>query len=106
MATDGQKFKHSPLEHPEIDEIWFWDGDYDHVLGCVEGKEEKWLVEKGILQREDNSQPNVDNLVTGDVVYRIRSAHALERGEDPREALFKWSSVNTLTGAEFPRPVW
>jgi len=105
MTADKPKFKPSPLEHPEIDEIWFWDGDYGHVLGCVEGKEEKWLVERGVLKSEDNSQPGVDNLMVGDIVYRIRTVHALERGTDGRELFFQWSLVNTITGAEYPRPV-
>jgi len=95
-----------PLEHPEICEIWFWDGDLDHALGCVAGKEEKYLLEKGILQKEDDARDGVKNLVIGDVVYRIRSSRAFEMGMDPREALFKWSSMDPFTQAEIPRPVW
>lgn len=94
------------FDHPEAEEVWFWDGDFDHVLGCVTGQEEKWLVERGVLRREDVSQPGVKDLVVGDVVYRIRKAHALERREDPREVLFEWWYTNPITKIEQLRSAW
>ena len=95
-----------PLEHPEVCESWFWDGDLDHALSCIEGQEEIWLLEKGVLQREDDSKSGVKDLVVGDAVYRIRTARAFEMGTDPREKLFRWSSMNPFTRVESPRPVW
>ena len=94
------------LEHPEPCETWFWDGDLDHALGCIEGQEERWLLEKGVLQQEDDSRPGVKDLVVGDVVYRIQTARAFEMGTDPREKLFRWSSMNPFTLVESQRPVW
>lgn len=95
-----------PLEHPEICGAWFWDADLDHALACVEGQEEKYLLEKGILQQEDDSKSGVKDLVVGDVVYRIRTSRSFDIGTDPREKLFKWSSINPLTLVESRRPVW
>ena len=101
-----KKHEPPPLEHPEICDVWFWDGDFGHVLGCVDGQEERWLVEKGVLLREDDSKPGIENLVVGDAIYRIRTNRAFEMDVDDREPLFKWCSINTLTRVETPRPVW
>lgn len=84
-------------------ETWFWDGDFDHVLGCIDGEEGKWLVEKGILHTEDESSPGVKELIEGDAVYRIRTRESLEKSDDPREQFFTWVTVNPLTGVETPR---
>jgi len=92
------------LEEAELREIWFWDGDFGHVLGCVEGKEGEWLVEKGVLHTEDDEQPGVKDLIEGDVVFRIRTKRALEMDDDPREPLFAWWTVNPETGVETMRP--
>ena len=92
------------LEEPELQEIWFWDGDFDHVLGCVEGQEGEWLVEKGVLHTEDDEQQGVKELIEGDIVFRIRTRRALERVEDPRETFFAWWTVNPETGVETMRP--
>jgi hypothetical protein len=102
----GDLYEPPPLEHPEVCDVWFWDGDLDHVLSCVKGQEEKYLLEKGVLQQEDDSKSGVKDLVVGDVVYRIRTSLAFEMGTDPREPLFKWSSINPFTMVESLRPVW
>lgn len=96
----------SEISNAVLDEIWFWDGDFGHLLGCVEGQEEKWLCEKGVLKTEDEELPGVKELLQGDVVFRARTAHAFERAEDPREKLFQWFSINPLTGVLTPRPEW
>jgi hypothetical protein len=89
-----------------VDEVWFWDGDLSSVLSCVSGDEEKWLVEKGVLQTEDDDRDGVKDLLKGDIVYRIRTVNALERALDPREQLFDWVYFNPLTGEETERPSW
>ena len=94
------------LTAAEICEHWFWDGDFGHVLGSVQGEEERWLVEKGVMKQEDGWHDGAKDLLVGDVVYRIRTAAALEMGGDPREAFFDWFYVNVLTGAEQPRSAW
>lgn len=91
------------LEKAELQQIWFWDGDFGHVLGCIEGEEGKWLVEKGVLHTENEEYSGVDNLIEGDVVFRIRIAKALEY-KDPREPLFTWWTVHPETGVETLRP--
>ena len=90
------------LKDAERIEAWFWDGDFDHVLGCVEGKAGEWLVEKGILHTEDDEGREVCDLIEGAVVYRIRKPRALN-DEDPREKLFAWWTVNPETGVETMR---
>lgn len=91
------------LEDAELQQVWFWDGDFDHVLGCVKGEKEKWLVEKGVLHTEDDEYSGVKELIEGDVVFRIRTANALG-DKDPREKLFAWWLINTETGVETIRP--
>lgn len=78
------------LEDAVIDEIWFFDGDQDHVLGCVGDDPKEWLIEKGVLLQESDLR-NLEDLLEGDVVYRIRKKRALKRAKDPREALFSWT---------------
>jgi len=93
-----------PLDGAIQTETWFWDCDFCHVLGCVEGAMGDWLVEKGVLRIEDDKADGVRDLLEGDVVYRIRKSKAFEMGEDPRERLFMWVTVNPETGVETPRP--
>jgi len=90
------------LENAEQIEVWFWDGDFGHVLGCVEGEEDQWLVEKGVLHTENDDESGVRELIEGDTVYRIRRSRALGM-EDPREELFTWWTVSTETGVALPR---
>lgn len=91
------------LEDAELTEIWFWDGDLDHALGCIEGAESDWLVEKGVMRTENDDESGVCNLIEGDTVYRIRKARAFEQ-EDPREPLFAWWTIDPATGVETVRP--
>jgi len=83
-----------------ICEIWFWDADVDHLLGCIEDNPERWMVEKGVLREERDNVDGVKNLLKGDIVYRIRTKLGIARGEDPREKLFRWSMFNPFTGVE------
>ena len=78
-------------------ETWIWDGDFGHVLGCIEGEEADWLVEQGVLHTEDDEAEGVSELLVGDIVYRLRKAPALEVAEDPRAALFNWGMVDPET---------
>lgn len=94
------------LEQAELCEHWFWDGDFGHVLGCIQGQEERWLVEKGVMRREDGWHDGAKDLLVGDVVYRARTLAGQEMGEDPREDLFDWFYVDAGTGAEQPRSEW
>lgn len=89
--------------NPKNNEEWFWDGDFDRVLKHIEGAMGEWLVEKGVLHREDEKLLGVSDLLEGDIVYRIRRAVALEMDKDQREDFFKWSTVNPETGVETPR---
>lgn len=100
---DDHKKNEELLEAAELREIWFWDGDFGHVLGCVEGREEQWLVERGVLHTESDDQPGVKELIEGDTVFRIRTARALEIDYDPREKLFNWKTVDPTTGIETTR---
>lgn len=84
-------------------EIWFWDGDSGHVVGCIDDEQEEWLVEKGILCTEDENAPGVKDLIEGDTVYRIRKSEAINNINDPREKFFIWFTVNPVTGSETPR---
>lgn len=94
------------LEAIEICEQWFWDGDADQMAACIAGQEERWLVEKGVMKREDGWHDGAKDLLVGDVVYRIRTSAALEMGEDVREDLFDWFYVDVTTGVEKPRSPW
>ena len=78
-------------------EIWIWDGDFGHVLGCIEGEESDWFVEQGVLHTEDDDAEGVDELLVGDIVYRLRKAKALEVADDPRADLFAWGTVDPET---------
>ena len=78
-------------------ETWIWDGDFGHVLGCIEGEEADWLVEQGVLHTEDDEAEGVSELLVGDIVYRLRKAQALEVAEDPRADLFSWGTVDPET---------
>jgi hypothetical protein len=80
------------LEDAVIAEVWFFDGDEDHVLGCVEDDPAGWLIEKGVL-REESDLANLEDLLEGDVVYRIRKRGLRKRALDPREPLFDWEEV-------------
>lgn len=91
------------LKDAELQQIWFWDGDFGHVLGCIEGQEDRWLVEKGVLHTESDEHSGVDNLIEGDVIYRIRVTNALG-DEDPRETLFTWWTVDPAAGTATLRP--
>lgn len=81
------------LENAIIDEIWFFDGDQGYVLGCVEDNPEEWLIEKGILLQE-SEMDGLEDLLEGDVVYRIRRSNAMKRLPDERESLFSWKEVS------------
>lgn len=86
-------------------ETWFWDGDFDHVLGCIKGEEEKWLVERGVMIKEHDFLSGVKNLIVGDMVYRIRKFGAFA-SKDPREDLFSWWTISPETGVETARASW
>lgn len=88
------------LEQPEICELWIWNGDYEHVLGVVQGQEGRWIVEKGIMIQEDGWHDEAKDLIIGDVIYRLRTSAGLEMGKDPREDLFQWYPVDIETGKE------
>lgn len=94
--------KYPELKDAELQQIWFWDGDYGHVLGCVQGEEQKWLVEKGVLHTENDDLNGVKDLIEGDMIFRIRTANALG-DKDPREQFFTWWLVNVETGVETMR---
>lgn len=81
------------LENAVIDEIWFFDGDRGHVLGCVEDSPAEWLIERGVLIDETDEHYGLEELIEGDVVYRIRKKSALKRAHDPREPFFSWEKV-------------
>ena len=81
------------LESAILEEIWFFDGDEGHMLGCVEGIPDDWLIEKGVLAQESDLD-GLEDLLEGDVVYRIRKESALKRAPDPREPLFSWEEVS------------
>lgn len=95
--------KDDTIDGAELQQKWFWDGNLSHVLGQVKGEEKKWLVEKGVLHTEDDEQSGVNDLIEGDVVFRIRTTKTLG-DDDPREKLFAWWTVNPETGAETVRP--
>jgi hypothetical protein len=80
------------LEDAVIAEVWFFDGDEDHVLGCVEDDPAGWLIEKGVL-KEESDLANLEDLLEGDIVYRIRKRGLRKRALDPREPLFDWEEV-------------
>jgi len=80
------------LEDAVIAEIWFFDGDAGHMLGCVEDDPDGWLIEKGVL-REESDLSNLEELLEGDIVYRIRKRGMKRRAPDPREQLFYWEEV-------------
>ena len=46
-------------EDAQLCEFWIWDGDVGHVLGLVEGMEDKFLIEYGVLTTEDDKLPGV-----------------------------------------------
>lgn len=85
-------------EDAQLCEFWIWDGDVGHVLGLVEGMEDKFLIEYGVLTTEDDKLPGVKELLKGDPVYRLRTARALDMSADPREKHFQWQLVNPYTG--------
>jgi len=84
-------------ENAELCDLWFWNGKLDDVLAVVEGEEARWLVERGVLVREDDALHGVRDLLVGDVVYRLRTARGLEP-EDPRDKCFDWDLVDPYTG--------
>lgn len=88
------------LEDARLTELWVWDGDLSHALGCVEGDESSWLVERGVLTTEtdDEKLGSVCNLIEGDVVYRCRTRRAIDGAPDKREKLFDWQLVDPFTG--------
>jgi hypothetical protein len=88
----------SAFETADIVDLWFWDGDLGHALGTVMGEESKWLLERGTLVEEDDQLHGVDNLIEGDIVYRVRKARALEGRDDPRARCFTWQLVDPFTG--------
>jgi hypothetical protein len=85
-------------EDAQLCEFWIWDGDLGHALGLIEGMEEKFLLEQGVLTTEDDDLPGVKELLEGDPVYRLRTSRALEMRPDPREKLFAWRLVDPFTG--------
>jgi len=87
-----------------MNELWVWNGKFEKVLAHVRGKEPKWLIEKGVLQEENEDYEGVSDLLKGDTVYRLRTVDAFESPKDPREDLFSWSTVNPETRVETPRP--
>lgn len=80
------------LESAIVEEIWFFDGDDGHMLGCVGDNPHDWLIEKGVLAQESDLD-GLGDLLEGDVVYRIRKESALKRASDKRETLFSWEEI-------------
>jgi hypothetical protein len=85
------------MDDLEVCDLWFWNGRLETALAEVAGCEDHWLLEKGILIRENDQLDCIRELILGDVVYRLRTSRGLELN-DPRDRCFEWHLVDPYTG--------